>query len=90
MHRMRPRDDDEEDCNSQDVVSDEELEISTATLIDALTTRIGGKEAEGQGNATAGPTHFQNSTTAIAQNQTIWSSTREKKCKYFRSWCRKR
>ena len=79
MHRMRPRDDDEEDCNSQDVVSDEELEISTTTLIDALTTRIGGKEAEGPANAIAGPTHFQNSTAAIERNQDIWSSTLENK-----------
>ena len=42
---MRPRDDDsDDDGNSQDTVSDEDLEISRATLHDALLTRIGGRE----------------------------------------------
>ena len=46
VHRVRPRDDDSEDGNSVDIVSDEELEISRASLKDALATRIGGKEEE--------------------------------------------
>ena len=43
VHRVRPEDEASEDGNSDDIVSDEELQVSTDQLIDALTTRIGGK-----------------------------------------------
>jgi len=73
---MRPRDDDSDGGNSQDIVSDEELEISRASLEDALATRVGGKETDGKEDD-AGPTHFQNSTSAIAMNQSIWEAQLE-------------
>ena len=78
---MRPRDDDEsDDGNSQDIASDEELEISRSELMDALITRIGGKgNEESDANENEGVTHFQNSTAAIALNQTfgepIWRTS---------------
>ena len=75
VHRMRPRDDDSDEGNSQDIVSDEELEISRASLKDALTTRVGGKDSEGATTNDAGPTHFENSVAAIEKNQEIWGST---------------
>ena len=75
VHRMRPRDDDDEDdCNSQDVVSDEELEISKASLADALATRIGGKEGQDTDTTDKGPSHFQNSAAAVELNQNRWNS----------------
>ena len=82
VHRMRPRDDDESnDGNSQDIASDEELEISRHELIAALATRIGGKDnARDDEDELGGPTHFQNSTAAIALNQSIWNVVREGMC----------
>ena len=72
---MRPRDDDESnDGNSQDIASDEELEISRHELADALTTRIGGKESARDGED-EDATHFQNSTAAIKLNQSIWDTS---------------
>ena len=44
MHRVRPQDEASEDGNSDDIVSDEELQVSSDQLIDALATRIGGRE----------------------------------------------
>ena len=79
---MRPRNDDESnDGNSQDIASDEELEISWHELIVALATRIGGKDnARDDEDELGGPTHFQNSTAAIALNQSIWKTSLEKEC----------
>ena len=42
VHRVRPQDEASEDGNSDDIVSDEELQVSSEQLIDALATRIGG------------------------------------------------
>ena len=44
VHRMRPHDEENDDCNSDDIVSDEELEVSRSSLAEALATRIGGRE----------------------------------------------
>ena len=66
VHRMRPQDDESDDDNSQYIVSDEELEISRASLAEALSTRIGGKEDGGANTTEAGPTHFQNAFSAIS------------------------
>ena len=44
VHRVRPMDDDESDGNSDDIVSDEELQVSAASLKEALSARIGGKD----------------------------------------------
>ena len=75
VHRMRPRDDDsEDDGNSQDIVSDQELEISRSTLHDALATRVGGRETSRGVDNAEGLTHFENSTSAMELNQSIWES----------------
>ena len=80
IHRMRPRDDDlDDDGNSQDIVSDEELEISRATLHDALITRIGGREHAATDEKSEGASHFQNSTAAIELNQSFWDSSLDNK-----------
>ena len=59
VHRMRPRDKDEADCNSDDVVSDEELEVSRNALVDTLATRIGGQAGLDREVLEGGPTHFE-------------------------------
>ena len=46
VNRMRPRDDDSDAGNSEDIVDDEELEISRSSLTEALVTKIGGKDSE--------------------------------------------
>ena len=40
---MRPRDDEDNDARSDDLVSDEELEVSRNILKEALQTRVGGQ-----------------------------------------------
>ena len=77
VHRMRPRDEDEADCNRDDVVSDEELEVSRIALVDALATRIGGKEGPDREVLEGGPTHFENSTAVVQLNQDIWGYSLE-------------
>ena len=48
VHRVRPQDDgSDEEANSDDLISDEELQVSNASLADALSTRIGGREQKG-------------------------------------------
>ena len=42
VHRVRPTDDDDDQAHSDDIASDEELEVSHNSLEDALETRIGG------------------------------------------------
>ena len=44
VHRVCPMDEDESDANSDVIVSDEELQVSAASLKEALSTRIGGKD----------------------------------------------
>ena len=70
VHRVRPQDDDaSEDGNSDDIVSDEELQVSSEQLLDALATRIGGRErkqaADEQEACAGGASHYQNSCTAM-------------------------
>ena len=79
VHRMRPGDEEEDMCNSDDIVSDEELELSRASLTAALETKVGGKEGEppATDDHTSGPTHFQNSHSAIERNQEMWSAQLE-------------
>ena len=44
VHRVRPQDHSSDEENSDDLLSDEELEISTEMLSEALATRIGGRK----------------------------------------------
>ena len=76
MHRVRPEDEASDDGNSDDIVSDEELQVSSDQLIDALTTRIGGKtRTEDSADAEArqgGATHYENSRSAMNLAQDVW------------------
>ena len=76
VHRVRPRDDDEDDANSDDVVSDEELELTAADLEEALTSRIGGRE-KAKGDAPDEEedegTHRANSAAGMALADKIWA-----------------
>ena len=76
VHRVRPGDEDSDGGNSDDIASDEELEVSRSCLEEALATRIGGRErqAEEAEDDVDQPTHHQNSASAISLNQDIWSS----------------
>ena len=78
VHRVRPRDD-ESDCGiSDDIVSDEELQVSNVSLADALITRIGGqqqKENRSSDGKDESLSHFQNSEAAITLGQSIWGSS---------------
>ena len=76
VHRVRPMDDDESDANSDDIVSDEELQMSAASLKEALSTRIGGKDTANKnadvddaGNAMS---HYKNSESAMKLADTVW------------------
>ncbi len=76
VHRVRPRDPEEDDRSDEDV-SDEELEVSHACLAEALNIRIAGKEsgdAEGSGDEAVGDSHKQSSTINISIAQQAWSS----------------
>ena len=80
VNRMRSRDkDDDADCRSDDLISDEELELSMEELAEALETRIGGKQP-GQKNDiddNEDPeelTHFENSRSAIDLAQAVWAA----------------
>ena len=44
VFRCRPKDDDVDDARSEDMVSDEELEVEHEDLVEMLQTRIGGHE----------------------------------------------
>ena len=74
VHRVRPRDNESDECNSDDLVSDEELQVSNASLSQALNTRIGGKQC-GQDFNEGSMSHFQNSEAAISLGQHIWGSS---------------
>ena len=69
VHRVRPRNDDEDDANSDDVVSDEDLELTAEDLEEALTSRIGGREktkGEATDEAEDEGTHRANSAAGMA------------------------
>ena len=53
MHRVRDVDEASEDGNSDDLISDAELEIGNQPLPKLLATRIGGKEKASKPGAEA-------------------------------------
>ena len=81
VNRMRSRDrDDDVDCRSDDIISDEELELSKEELTEALETRIGGKQP-GQKTRDIDNhmepeelSHFENSSSAIGLAQAVWGA----------------
>ena len=77
VHRVRPRDDESDDGISDDIVSDEDLQVSSACLAEALRTRIGGREESNQAEASRvdGQSHHKNSEAAIERGEHIWGSS---------------
>jgi len=77
VHRVRPTDDGSEDGNSDDIISDEELQVSQTTLAEALATRIGGREgteAEEEEGVEGGASHYHKSLAAMTLGQDVWKS----------------
>ena len=71
-------DDDDDAAHSDDLASDEELEVSHATLADALETRVGGHrrigdEDEGHDPEQTG-THQENSKSGMERARAIWAA----------------
>ena len=67
-YRIRPQADGEAGENSDDVFSDEELQVSRAQLDTALETRVGGRQRSVRDSAG----HHANSSAAIALGHQIW------------------
>ena len=72
VHRVRPRGDDEDSACSDDLVSDEELEVTNDSIQDALTTKVGGRGREDDDEGRAG-THRENSSTGMSLAQALWT-----------------
>ena len=76
VHRVRPPDEASEDGNIDDIVSDAELQLSPEELSDALATRIGGRERKGDAEdkeaCQGGPSHYNNSRSAMELAQGVW------------------
>jgi len=76
VYRVRPQDEDAEDCNSDDIISDEELELSSHNLAEALTTKIGGRDPDGMvsgEDALESGTHHANSEAAMQLGAEVWA-----------------
>ena len=78
VHRIRPVDDDASGAdNSDDMLSDEELTLSSESLLDALRTRIGGsakKDAANNDDAYNVNDHHANSSAAVQLGQEAWGT----------------
>ena len=81
--RCRPKDDDVDDARSDDMVSDEELEVKHEDLVEMLQTRIGGHEkdvgiddTEGQDDE-RGKSHHANSSEGCALASATWTAAAE-------------
>ena len=72
VHRVRPSDDDENSACSDDMVSDEELAVTHASIEAALVTRVGGRGREEDDEGKAG-SHKDNSSTGMSLAQTVWT-----------------
>ncbi len=83
VFRCRPKDDDVDDARSEDMVSDEELEVEHEDLVEMLQTRIGGHEkdvgiddTEGQDDE-RGKSHYANSSEGCALASATWTAAAE-------------
>ncbi len=78
VYRVRPTDDDEDEAHSDDLASDEELEVSHASLTDALETRVGGHQRFGDDDAGHEPgqscTHQENLKSGMERARAIWAA----------------
>ena len=78
VYRVRPTEDDEDEAHSDDLASDEELEVSHASLADALDSRIGGHRRVGDEDEHVDPaqacTHQENSKSGMERARAIWAA----------------
>ena len=72
VHRVRPGGDDSDSACSDDMVSDEELEVTHASIQAALATRLGGHGREEDEEGKAG-SHRENSSTGMSLAQAVWT-----------------
>ena len=76
VHRMRPVDDDASAAdNSDDLLSDEDLTLSSESLLDALRTRIGGVAHSDTAKSDSTynvADHHANSSAAVQLSQAAW------------------
>jgi hypothetical protein len=87
VNRLRPVNAEHDEANSDDLLSDEDVQLSTEDLAHVLQTRIGGREAkEGptgkrgtDDDDTEANTHHENSSTAMDLAQDIWGLAEGKK-----------
>ena len=74
VYRIRPTDDDEDDANSDDLVSDVELDVSHVDLAGALETRIGGHQVAGDEDEPQSRTHYENSRSGMERGKAMWAA----------------
>ena len=72
VHRVRPRGDDEDSACSDDMVSDEELEVTHGSIEAALKTKLGGREREGDDDDGAVGSHQENSASGMDLAKALW------------------
>lgn len=72
VHRVRPGGDDSDSACSDDMVSDEELEVTHASIEAALATRVGGHGRGDDEEGKAG-SHRENSSTGMSLAQSVWT-----------------
>ena len=73
INRVRPADDESEDGNSDDDVSDKELEMSNSMLVEALKSRIGGRNKRKRQDREADiDGHHENSSEGMRLAQEVW------------------
>ena len=80
VHRVRPEEDPDSDVpNSDDMLSDEELELDHDSLPEALETKVGGRKKgdadEGAAEGGEGVSHYQNSKAAIDLASEVWQGS---------------
>ena len=78
IHRLRPRDDEEDGlANSDDLVEDEDVYVTRETLDDVLETRIGGKSRVSDDPDVTCDGHHMNSSEAVDLGRDIWQLSSE-------------
>ena len=80
VHRVRREEDPDSDVpNSDDMLSDEELELDHDSLPEALETKAGGRKKgdadEGAAEGGEGVSHYQNSKAAIDLASEVWQGS---------------
>jgi hypothetical protein len=87
VNRLRPANAEHDEANSDDLLSDEDVQLSTEDLAHVLQTRKGGRETKEGATGKRGTddddaeanTHHENSSTAMDLAQDIWGLADGKK-----------